>query len=221
MNNNSDTDHLDLSWTEQYIRTTESQTIYNKEPMSKINIQFIYVNTRSEICNTITESYPLKLNGGHDGSSILSEQIIIPLTKSKGVITGSNGLLMRYQLDDILLYCVTLDPTNLFDYINKPNDRLVDDGSSFMKKMSIIDDIVIPPSLFIFHPLNTIYFIFREMVLVQDVISRKTTLKSAIMTKTGANKATKRVRIANDLPKYRGQDTDNNHNKTAKIRILL
>ena len=157
MNNNSDTDHLDLSWTEQYIRTTESQTVYNKEPMSKINIQFIYVNTRSEICNTITESYPLKLNGRDDGSSILSEQIIIPLTKSKGVITGSNGILMRYQLDDILLYCVTLDPTNIFDYINKPNDRLADDGSSFIKKMSIIDDIVVPPSLFIFHPLNTIY----------------------------------------------------------------
>lgn len=218
MNNISDTDHLDLSWTEQYIRTTESQTMYNKEPMSKINIQFIYVNTRSEICNTITESYPLKLNGGDDGSSILSEQIIIPLTKSKGVITGSNGLLMRYQLDDILLYCVTLDPTNVFDYINKPNDRLVDDGKFFMKKMSIIDDIVVPPSLFIFHPLNTIYFIFREMVLVQDVISRKSTLKSAIMTKTGANKVTKRVRIATDLPKYRGKDMDNN--KTAKIRIL-
>lgn len=220
MNNNSDTDHLDLSWTEQYIRTTESQTVYNKEPMSKINIQFIYVNTRSEICNTITESYPLKLNGGDDGSSILSEQIIIPLTKSKSVITGSNGILMRYQFDDILLYCITLDPANLFDYINKPNDRLVDDGSSFMKKMSIIDDIVVPPSLFIFHTLNTIYFIFREMVLVQDVISRKSTLKSAIMTKTGANKTTKHVRIANDLPKYQGQDTGNNHNKTAKIRIL-
>lgn len=239
-NSNTDTDQLDLSWTEEHIRTTKGQTMYNKEPMSKINIQFIYINTNNEISRIIKEDHDLTLismsdnshNATHNASSMLSEQIIFQLTKSKGRLTGtslSNGLSARYHLDDILLYCVSLDPANIFDYVASPANKNVSNNDPFMKILSpICGNIIVPPSLFIFHPLNTIYFIFREMVLVQDILpSHNPVIKSVLKSANPglgqglgqglSKKLTKRVRISPDLPSYK--NLGQGRNKTAKIRI--
>ncbi|MEI7670419.1 MAG: hypothetical protein WCJ33_10090, partial [Pseudomonadota bacterium] len=51
-------------------------------------------------------------------------------------------LATHYKLDDILLYCVTLDPANIFDYVNKNETN-----QSYMKIMPIIGDIFVPSSL--------------------------------------------------------------------------
>lgn len=247
-----DTDQLDLSWTEEHIRTTKSQTMYNKEPMSKINIQFVYINTNNEVSKIVKEEHDLTLID--NASSMLSEQIIFKLTKSKGILTEtswsngilpgtsrsneiltetsrsngilpatsrSNGQSTRYHLDDILLYCISLDPAKMSDYVASPNRS---NSDPFMKIIPpICGNIIVPASLFIFHPLNTIYFIFREMVLVQDTTHKpaiKPVLKSA-MSKNGlvvSKKMTKRVRISSNLPSYKNLGHD--HNKTAKIRII-
>jgi hypothetical protein len=220
-----DTDQLDLSWTEEHIRTTKSQTMYNKEPMSKINIQFVYINTNNEISKIVKEEHDLTLID--NVSSMLSEQNIFKLTRSNGILTGtswSNGQSTRFHLDDILLYCISLDPAKINDYVASPTDKNRSNSDPFMKIIPpICGNIIVPSSLFIFHPLNTIYFIFREMVLVQDTTHKlaiKSVLKSA-MSKNGlvvSKKLTKRVRISPDLPSYKNLGHD--HNKTAKIRII-
>ena len=253
-----DTDHLDLSWTEEHIRTTNSQTIYCKEQMYHINIKFIYVNTNSNVCKVVQEKHPLKpLN---NSGSVLSEYIVMQLAKTKNIIDD-----VRYKLDDILVYFVPLDPVNVFDYA-KNDDTIssisnhssshssVSTGYSassndfhFMKIIPILGDIIIPTSLFVFHPLNTIYFIFREMVLIQDIVSNiphspppppppksKTPYNPSCMKKTGAdkiNKTVKRVRIltpsASAIPTINLPSSGSDHgslhmntNKTAKLRIL-
>ena len=225
----TDLDHLDLSWTESHIRTMNSKTILSPELMTNINIHFVYINTNAEIVKVIKENHPLQQI---DNKCVLPEHLVLQFIQTKRQDKDT-----RYKLVDILSFIVTLGS----EHINRftQNNDIIED---FMKTISIPGEIEILPSIIIFHPLNTIYFIFREMVLVTSkpqVISKpqvnssskidpKKTSENAIpssILKTGENdkgarskKMTKRVRISDDLPTFKSGTPLSG--KTAKIRIL-
>ena len=225
----TDLDHLDLSWTENHIRTTNSETVLCPEHMTNINIHFVYINTKAEIVKVIKENHPLQQI---DDKCILPEHLVLQLIQTKRQDKDT-----RYKLVDILSFIVTLET----DHINRftQNNDVIED---FMKPVSISSEIAIPPSMIIFHQLNTMYFIFREMVLVtskpqvnskpqvisSSKIDPKKTSENAIplsILKTGENdkgarskKMTKRVRISDDLPTFKSGTPLSG--KTAKIRIL-
>jgi len=213
---------VNLSWTHEYVK---SETIHSCEPMEQINIHFVYVNRASEIEKVVVEEYPLKLKYMVDvdmdadadvdmdrskaSSSFISEQLVLQLIQSKKM---NDDLGRRYKLDDILLHFVTLDPANLFDYAKHVSDSS-SSSSSFLKTLHFPGEIVVPPTLFIFHPLNTIYFIFSELTLVPQK-----PLVSILKNPEKRTSTTKKVRIVeNDMPIRK---VGAGFAKTAKIRIL-
>lgn len=223
---NSDLDHLDLSWTETHIRTMNSKTILSPELMTNINIHFVYINTNSEIVKVIKENHPLQQI---DDRCVLPEHLVLQIIHTKRQDKDT-----RYKLVDILSFIVTLGSEHINGFTQ--NNDVIED---FMKTISIPGEIEIRPSIIIFHPLNTIYFIFREMILVtsklqviskpqvnsSSMINPKKTPENAIpssILKMGdtarSKKMTKRVRISDDLPTFKSGTPLSG--KTAKIRIL-
>ena len=69
-------------------------------------------------------------------------------------------LTKKYKIIDILLYNVTLEPENIQEYAKSENFRELSSG--FFKQCSLFNDIIIDDSIFIFHKINTLYFIFKE-----------------------------------------------------------
>ena len=109
---------------------------------------------------------------------------------------------------DILIYNVDLDSDHIQSY-SKSND-FAQLSNDFMKVLSIPDDIVIQPTIFIFHGVNSIYFIFKENDRVGN--SHNHTIKSILKNTGNGNdsgvnggkhpRTTKRVHIIEPSRQY-------------------
>ncbi len=209
-------DHLDLSWTKEYIRSINSQTLLEREPMEFIRLKFVYVNVHSKIDLVEQEECKLVFDSSSSNGSWLPEETVLRIIQTRKTVSSTG---QRYKLDDILSYIVTVDPLHLTDYCENKST------SVDLKTISTIGTIHIPSSFFIFHRMNTIYFIFRQLVRVQTVGAKTARLSQApaptssvplSILKTGkepSKKTTKRVRISPILPKH-------TRSTTSKIRIL-
>jgi len=221
-------DDLDLSWTHEYRRSISSQTTIARELMETITITCIYVNPRSEIDHILREKHSLVFDASSSGS-ILPEEAVLQIIQSKK--HRSN---LRYKLEDIMSHIVTIDPIYLPEYITT-NDTSMNNGFT---SISVPTSIWIPPSFFIFHPINTIYFVFRQLVRVTAAPALPSILKKSKDATTAplcienadsngtfshsligglnekkSKKVTKRVRISSTLP-------NNTRSITNKLRIL-
>jgi hypothetical protein len=199
---NNTVDHLDLSWTHHYKRFIKSQTILDRELMESISITCIYVNTRSEVDHVLRETHNLVFDPSSTGS-ILPEKTVLQIIQSK-----KQRLDYRYKLDDMLSYFITIDPINLPKY--STTDLEENKKNTILTSIPSPTDIWIPPSFFIFHPINTIFFIFRQLV---RVVPLQSILKSTVGNSDHSKKVTKRVRISSVLPKH-------TRSTTNKLRIL-
>jgi hypothetical protein len=168
---------MDDSWINDYKRLVDIQELEtSKECMESIRAHFIYINLHSYIDKIITETVDLQIMEGtqDDGSySILSNDLVLQLIQSKKFQTPVSN----YRIQDILLYNVLLEPNHIQNYAK--SDSFTQLSSSFFSSVSVIQDIVIQPSVFVFHPVNSIYFIFREYErnLVSKTILTKPILK--------------------------------------------
>jgi hypothetical protein len=134
----------------------------------------------------------------------------------------------RFQLADIVTYFVPVTLT-LLDWTR--SSTLVDNDGSWMNTLPAIPmDIVVPPSLFIFHSIQCIWLIFREEVCVghTSTASLSASLSPSLspplaisILKTSASSSSttksnkKHVRISQELPRYKSMLLTNKR-KTMK-----
>ena len=97
----------------------------------------------------------------------------------------------KYKIQDILLYNVSLNPENIQFY--SKNENLLDSSSKFLEPISVIQSVTISPSIFIFHKINCLFFIFKQLEKVGGGGSPKSILKPSTLDKPFKN--TKKVRI--------------------------
>jgi hypothetical protein len=78
---------------------------------------------------------------------------------------------------------IDLDVENIEDFAYGENP--MEFGSDFLKEVSIFNDVVIEPSLFIFHPLHSLYFFFKQdFVNVKSILSKPLSNLSREKTKS-------------------------------------
>ena len=197
---------LDISWIEKHERMNNIHTNYQREPMDSVKMCYIYVNLYSEIEKVIYENENL---GQIDSSNnrIISKERVLQIVQNKKMLNDT----LKYTIDTILVYNVSIEPENIQKYVNSENVL------PFLKVFPIIDEILIHPSIFIFHEINCIYFIFKQIDVKPIPKSILKTGGNGIKTggngiKTGGNgKKTKRVRIQ-DVSDFKPS-----HNITKKI----
>jgi hypothetical protein len=190
---------IDMSWIKEYSRIHSIQQIMNREDIDSIVIQTVYLNTNLEITKIDKETIKLITNSHNtNNKSYISKEQLLQIVQTKKVIEKN-----KYKLFDMLLFTVDLDPKYIQKYVNGECNEIVK-----LKPIPIIDDIFIPPSLFIFHSLHTFFLFFVEVeqnsspngykcnLLSRDIepsISIKSILKISDNKKL---KQTKKVRIS-------------------------
>jgi ABC-type oligopeptide transport system ATPase subunit len=143
---------INLDWLEIQKRLSANiDGKYIKEKMNSINIHYIFINNKSEINSIKTEQEPIDI-------SIASDRIL-QLVQSK-----KNYNNVKYKLSELLLYDVELEPNNIQSYTNNIS-------VNFLKPISVFNAIIIPPTLFIFHQINSLFIIYHE---INDVHLNKT-----------------------------------------------
>jgi hypothetical protein len=182
---------LDISWVEKHERLLNIYENYQREHMDSIKICYIYVNLKSEIEKVICENEDLFFNGNHN---VITKERVLQIVQNKKLLDHN----LKYTIDTILVYNVSIEPENIQKYVNSESVE------SFLKIYPIVDEIQLSPSIFIFHEINSIYFIFK-----QSEVKPKSILKISDKVKENGKK-TKRVRIQENL--Y----IKNSHNITKK-----
>jgi len=179
---------LDTSWENEYIRTTEGEVTYSPEPMENIRVKLLYINADNQLQHSISKICPLTVLNNELGSE-LSETELMQFIHSNREFQNK-----RYKCDGISQYCLNIDPSKLFKHVLESDFSI--DSKTYFTSFDIPRTMRFSPSLFIFHSLNSMWIVFRELTLVEP------TKLVSIIKKDVANKPkkTKRVRISNDLP---------------------
>lgn len=217
---NMDDDDLDMSWITEQERIQNIQKNYYREPMETVNIYFIYINQNQYIDKILCEKHDLDNN---NGCSLLNKEKLLQIIQNKKIKTLNS----RYKLIDILQYHVELEPEHIQTFINGEPDP---SSQKILKNISVFDEIVFSPSIFIFHGINCLYFIFQEVetISTKNRKSMKSILKSDSNfdsknqdrehSNKGNKKGTKKVKISTDNIEY--SDSYKTKNKTRKARPM-
>jgi hypothetical protein len=153
---------LELDWirdTERLMSITES---CHREDLPYISLVFVYID-KNKVVSSVTKD------------SIEFPERILTADRIKSISR-------QHQNDDLFLFKETF----LFHIPIEPELIPVfheDAWKTYGRVYSVEEDIVLPPSIFIFHPYNTLYFIY-----IEDIDAGVVTTKSI--------KKTKRVRFS-------------------------
>jgi hypothetical protein len=184
---------LDISWIDEHNKLHNIDKNYCREPMESIDLYSIFIDSQNAIEKISSDKIDIVSN------RIPKEKILKIIQHNKSMGDGS----VKYKLLDIMVYNVDLEPQNIQDFVQ--NDNL--DTRRFFKIYPIVDDIVVMPSIFIFHSLNAIYFVFQEIEMVLNPVI-KPILK--IGGRDNIKKHTKKVRIC--------EPSERAKNKTKYVR---
>jgi hypothetical protein len=178
---------LDTSWITEVERFQHLDTIASKELSSFLNTCILFINVNHEIVSVTRDKLVL------DGS-ILSNDKLIEISNQYNIHHKD------YVLNRMLFFHVPIEPQYILSF--SKSDHSYDVAKSFLHSYSVSDSIKIPPSVFIFHSIHTLYFLFQEevkMELKPEGFSKPDTAPSIINSYADRHKVTKRVRIK--LPK--------------------
>lgn len=174
--------NIDLSWLDETNKLVNITNIEKKEMQNKIKIHFVYVDENSEIEHITSEIVELIHSTSNEKETcILSRNYLLKLIQTK-----KNQGEKKYRLFEILKYNVDLESENIQQFLTTEN--------KFLKKVNYMEDIVIEPSVFIFHKLNSLYFIYKETDRPQNN-NMKPILK--ITTQESKNKIHKKTKKVN------------------------
>lgn len=197
MNPNLD---LDISWIDKQENLFSTESNLHKIPMDSILCYFIYIANDSSIQKITKQSEDLTVLNENGEVGIHSERILQIIQTNR--ILG-NGL--KYKITSLSKFLVDLEHDALYDYVYNENNNPL-----FFKELSILEKMVIQPSLPIFHAINSLYFIFKEDVKIKKSI--KSILKNERSCDVSRN--TKKVRIVENT-----ENLSDNVRKTRKNKI--
>jgi hypothetical protein len=205
---------IDMSWIKEYSRIHSIQQIMNREELDSIVIQTIYMDSNLKM--TKIDKEPIKLttsNRNTNNKMYISKEQLLRIIQTKKVIEKT-----KYTLFDMLLFTVDLDPKDIQKYVNGECKE-----TAKLKSIPIIDDIVVLPSIFIFHSLHTFFLFFVEVV--HDSFTKDTGGGNLLSRDNGANiplTATGCSRSPYNIPvKSILKSSDNKKPKqTKKVRIF-
>lgn len=182
-------EHDDEKWLHEQQMLHNIQSNYCREFMNSIQLQFVFLNGDKHITHITSITEPLHVCDVSNQSVLSEERILGLLSNIKKQHYGK-----KFALHHMSSFLVDLEP----EHIQQFSTSTCSEESPFLHHYSIVQPIYVPPSIFIFHNINTIYFFLHEIPS-----SHQHTLKSILKKKTKGNsgnssrdlKKTKRVRI--------------------------
>ena len=167
-----------MSWIEREEKILQIQQNYLREPMDSIRCYFLYINLNSYIEKITSEQITISYQHGEPSNGqntskigIIPKEQVLHFIQQKRLSNRNNT---KYVFKDSWMYLVDLEPENLQNYSKCENFQEI--SKQFFQVLPPIQDIRIPPSIFIFHDINALYFLFQE-VPPKEIVQPKSILK--------------------------------------------
>lgn len=168
---------LDTSWILDEERISNIHHNCLPEDLPYISLESVYVNKQNTVDSIVKE----KLLLSDISHNILTKEHLMSIAQSH----KKDNSMTQFVLKDTLLFHIPIEPEIISSFLEKTFDYKI-----FMKSYPILEDIHLLPSIFIFHPSNTLFFIYKEQE--KNIVKK---LKSALKTDNSPGNVTKRVRI--------------------------
>lgn len=169
---------MSLSWILEEEKLLKIQHNHPREHMDSINCHFIYVNSESSIDTIATESVALEWNADKTMKIIPKERVLRLIQEKR------KRSMSQYIYNDACLYLVDLEPEHIQNYSDK----------SFLTNLRAVDDICVGPSIFVFHSINAVYFVFQEIKSILKKGTGKSNTKKMVSISVN-NKTRKNLNI--------------------------
>jgi hypothetical protein len=202
--------YFDVSWIEESERMCSIETNLLREKLSSIPMMFIYINQYLMI-DSVEKEILLLPESDISLSHIIPKEKLIKLVKSKQKNTSTS----KYILKETLLYHIPLEPEQISSYITDSQEK---DISPFLRVFPIIEDIILPPSLFIFHSVNGLYFCYYEVL---EKNSKKSPPIKSILKSESSHPVEKKYVMMTKKVKINIPNEINHKRFTRKNTILL
>jgi len=155
------------------------QELMNKEPMSDIDLYFVYIDNNLAIEKIVCENEPIisieKGNG-------INKNRLLQLIQNKRINDNK-----KYKLINFFHFQVPLEQEQLNNFVK--NNTM--EFPEFMKSPSYLTDLIIDDSIPIFHDLNSLFLFFKSSEL-------KTLSKTAKYSNDIGSRVTKKVRFVQE-----------------------
>jgi len=178
-----------MDWIEENQRLIAIEHNCLREPIPYISLAFFYINKSREVDSVVYES--IQFSSPSD-PRILSKERLLQLVQDH---KKSNSNTTHFILKDICLFHIHTEPEQIAQFHEHS-------FSQFWTSYPILDSIILPPSIFIFNSLHTLYFFYYEedKHSFKSLKSLKSSLKlsSSSTNDTHTHRTTKRVRWNND-----------------------
>jgi len=194
---------LDTSWMNDVKKELSIDTNCNKEPCVQINTYFIFVDVDNNIHKVSSDKENLVIGEGNP--SIITKERLLQIIENK----KRENPKTKYRLANILLYCNEIEPNEIRNYAK--NENMEEISNNVLKVLSIFNEVVIPPSIFIFHSINAIYFIFKQ---IKNKNRAKVNNNSGVV----ANKIKSILRVKTKHAKSKLEGGE--HNLTKRVSFL-
>lgn len=171
-----------MKWIEEEENLLKIQRNHPKESMTYIRCIFVYINKNEYIEQVVAEKELV-------ANDCIPKERVLRLVEER----RHNKPNARYVFRDACIFSVDLTPEQI------PMFSQDEVGGRFLTKLGLLEDISVPPSIFLFHDLNAVYFFFYEEdtgVLVPP---------KSILNKGGRRcNTTKRVSYSNNKTRKQG-----------------
>ena len=133
----------DEKWLQEQWKLLSIKNNYKREPLEYINLHFCYVDAENSIVNLKTEKHTFS------ETQMISETELFAIIEEK-----KHDANINYVFTELSLFLVDLEPENI--------QTIEPSKPQFVKTMPFISDITSPPSIVIYHPLNSVFFLFKR-----------------------------------------------------------
>lgn len=198
------TDDLDVSWIHDSEKLQSLIDNPHKEYASSISTCCLYVTSDNCVDSFVHDSYAFvkdsqafvkdsSHNGPDLSCNMISHADLLALSQKYKKKTSKS----HFVLKSIVLFHLDFDSEQVLAFSQCDDlESLKTQTANCIHTYHTIENIIIPPSLCVFHPWNTLYFFFHEEPSVESKMELKSILKlDKSKPYSERHKFTKRVRI--------------------------
>lgn len=158
---NIDPEILDDSWIYKFKNEESDYNDFYKEKPTNVKLYFMYINREKIIDIIKTEQFLL------NDKAKIEKEYLISIIKKYQVCYNTN-----YKLLSLLKFNIDINPD---DVISNTYTNTEDMNTNYMNTEHYIDDIHFKDTVYIFHDINSLFFIFYERNDNNTLINHKPT----------------------------------------------
>lgn len=150
---------MDMSWMEEQEKLENIQEIPYRESMNSIQCYILFVNKSNDVFNIVSKKIKVVDN-------VVTREAI-------STVIQKESREPFVVVDDIILYNITIEPQQIQSFSNSILENNQISQCSFFKNGLVNKDILIQPSIFVFHQINSLIVVLREKIEPKSIMKKQ------------------------------------------------